>query len=164
MIKRKVSPVTRQGHREQTRTGPKWGHRSFLFWFCPRVGPILVYSDRSWLTCRHGMACLWLRSGKQEFHIPRGIWARWTCLVRSCYLGQVSPCGLYQGHCWPFWMSQDSGWMQTLVSCMKSLNASHPYLPPQYIKSAQPPLLMLTTVTGCKSRGAITQGYQSVPQ
>lgn len=77
--------------------GPNLNHSLFLFWWAGS-GPPLVYLDRSWLTCGHGIALLvaqiWqTRAYSPGAIIPRGMWARWTCLVsarsgpeHSCYL------------------------------------------------------------------------------
>ena len=37
-----------------------------MVWIWHRLGPVLVYSVCHWRTSDHGMACLWLRSCKQE--------------------------------------------------------------------------------------------------
>ncbi len=43
---------------------------------CPRFGPVLLYLVYSWLTLGHPLACLWPKSGKQE----------WTAQVPSFHV------------------------------------------------------------------------------
>lgn len=38
-------------------------------WIWPRLGPVRTYLIPFWPTCDHGVACWWLRSGKQELAV-----------------------------------------------------------------------------------------------
>lgn len=59
--------------------------------------PDLVHTrhvhPKTWLTCGHGVAYLWLRSANRNLpSFP--LWARWMCLVQFCYLGGFRDCNL----------------------------------------------------------------------
>lgn len=84
-----------QEQTEWSRTGPNLGYRSFLFWFgwiWTKLGLVLVNSGCSWLTCGHAIACLWFRSGKQQ----------WTTQVPSLH----AVCGPHEG----VWCGPDMCW------------------------------------------------------
>ena len=72
---------------------PSGPHTSFLFWFdwiWPRLGPVLVRSVCSWLTCDHGMAFLWLWAttvflcGLQITFQPARLSASLSCPIKKC--------------------------------------------------------------------------------
>lgn len=47
-------------------------------------GTVVVYSVPSWVTCGHGMAFLWLRSGKQEWTAQVPSFCMWARRLLKC--------------------------------------------------------------------------------